>query len=338
MLRILISALLLTSCSLGTKTKGGKKDFYYQAGEDYKLEKLSELAPRIIETSQRNPPVGTLDELFSKERPDILRVGIIVFETQIQDTRSGLASDEGKIYPTASGKQIMTEKFLSIWEEALPIVDPELNYVSSAEVKASKSLHRAGAEVEDHPKSSRTELSVDDIVYLEKGKATAMATILNPRGMRDFSFVLVPATELMNGPKWSEHQKHMLNEVVKELKLDAALVIMTEASWQAAHKEKLTGDHKPSELKVKITASTLIPFSKYHERLEASDRSNAPQVNVAYRTYKGMLTAPVSLDAADEEKTYATIQEKLIGPLFATYRDLALMTMLQMKADWEKTR
>lgn len=338
MLRILLPFFLLTSCSVGTVSKGGKKAYLYRIEEEYKLPALRELAPKVIKVSHRDPPKGKWTEIFEPSKKDIKRIGILVFESQIQSTRSGLASEEGLIYPTASGKQLLTEKLLTIWEEALPIVDPEMEYLPSRVVKNSVFLHQSGAEVVDHVKGPRTEIVHDDIHYLEKGKLTATQTILNPRGMRDFSFVLVPAGELMKGPKWSEHQKHMVNEVARELKLDALLVILSEVNWHASYKDKLNGDRKPEQLEVKITATTLIPFSQYKERLGKASSGDDPMVNVALGAYQGTLTLPVSIDISFADRNIDTIKKNLLDPLFATYRDLALMTMIRMKEDWEKTR
>lgn len=337
MLRIIFSVLLLSACSVGVTSKGGKKAYRYQPNENYKLADLREVAPSIVSTSFRNPPVSTLDQIFAPALPDIKRIGIIVFESNIQETRSGLASESGIVYPNASGKQLMTEKFHSIWEEALPLVFPEGDYVKSSVMKKSLAMHRSGAEVEDYIKSGRTNLDPDDIVFLEKGKATPTATVLNPRGMRDYSFVLVPASDLMGGPKWSEHHKHMLNEVVKELKLDAALIIMSTVSWNAVQKDPLTGESLPEQMQIKIKASTIIPFSRYHQRLKAIGIKEQPQVSVNYRTHEAMLTIPIKISPEGEEQDFSHIQNNIIDPLFRTYRDLAIMTMVSMSEDWKKT-
>src|SRR5690606_32370507 len=140
------------------------------------------------------------------------RVGIVIFESMIQPTRGGLAGND-LVYLSEAGKQLLTEKLLSVWEEVFGIVAPRLDYVSLNTIKKAPSFNKYGAAEKDYVLSSRAALAPDDIFFLNAGRKTTTTTLLNPRGARDMSFVLVPATELMSGPKWSEHQKHFLNDV-----------------------------------------------------------------------------------------------------------------------------
>jgi hypothetical protein len=269
--------------------------------------------------------------------PPLKRIGIVVFETIIQESRSGLASATGKIYPTAAGKQLLTEEMLTIWNEALPILYPEGDYVSVQKVKEAKALHEGGAEVTDLVKSPRTTLADGDLLYLEKGKSTAMETTINARGMQDFSFVLVPAADLLNGPKWSEHQKIILDQLARELKLDALLVVKSVVSWESSYNDSLTGDHHPESMKINIKTSTLIPLSRYHERLKRLGLRDEPNVTLAYRTHEGTLEVPVKLDVPVEEQDFEHIQKNLLEPFFRSYRDLSVMMLIRMSDEWRKT-
>lgn len=337
MLRLSLMLFLLASCSLGVTSKDGQESHAYRNAEDYNLERLRELAPKVVTTSWRHPPVSTLDKLFAPSQPDLKRIGIVVFETNIQETRSGLASTTGKVYPTAAGKQLLTEEFLTIWDEALPIVFPEGEYVPVAQMKEAKALHQGGADVTDLIKSPRTTLAEGDLIYLEKGKATATETIVNARGMQDLSFVLVPASDLMNGPKWSEHQKYLINDVAKELKLDALIVVKSSISWEADHKEDLSGDHRPEEMQLTMTASTIVPMVRYHERLKLIGNSEEPLVTATYRTHQATLKLPVKINLPPEEQKFENIEKNLISPMIQSYRDLAVMTLIQMAHEWKKT-
>lgn len=336
MLRILIAVLFLTSCSLGTKSKGGNHRYRYDPGHEYALDDMQELARSVVEVEKRDPQVGKLDKLFSKEMPDLKRIGIIVFETQIQATRSGL-SDHDRIYPTEQGKQLISEKLLSIWEEGMSLVAPEIDYVPTSAIKQSKALHQYGLEVTDHIKAQRTKIESDDILWLPPGKKTAMFTIMNPRGMRDLSFMLVPASELMGGPKWSEQNKIFLSDICRELKLDAVFVIMSTLSWTSARKDKFTNENLPEELNLKIEATTLVPFGNYHERLAKLKESQRPMINVAYRKHTGKLSVPLQISIPEEEKNFDEIQKRLLNPMFRVYRDLSFMMIDQMAGELRKT-
>lgn len=336
MLRLFLAVILLTSCSLGTKSSGGKHRYRYEPDFEYGLEDLHTLSEGVVSMKKRDPRVGKLENLFDPKLPDIKRVGIVIFETNVQPTRSGL-SDHDKIYPTEQGKQLITEKFLSIWEEGMPLAAPELDYVSSESVKSSKALPQYGLEVTDYIKTERSKIAGDDIVWLPPGKKTPMYTIMNPRGMRDLSFMLVPGSELMEGPKWSEQNKIFLNDIAKELKLDAVFVIMSEVSWTAARKDKFTNENHAEEMKLRIKATTLIPFGKYHERLAILKEREKPLINVAYRFHEGELKIPIKISIPDDEKNFSEIDKRLVSPMFKAYRDLSFMMIDRMAAEIRKT-
>jgi hypothetical protein len=321
---------------MGTKKSGGEKSYFYDFNKTYTSEELKELAPEVIETQKRDPHIGKLNQLFKKGMPPIKRVGIIVFETQIQPTRSGLAGDD-LIYLSPAGKQILTENFLNVWEESISLIAPELDYVPTNKLKQSQSFQRYGLSVNDRIKSPRSSLSVDDIFFIEKGKKTTTDTVINPRGMRDMSFLLVPATEMMGGPKWSEHNKHFVNDVAKELNLDAVVIIMSKAEWTTAHVDKHTGISYREELTLKIEATTLIPLFRYHERLAKLHINEKPNITLAYRTYSSTLLRPIAISVEEEKKNFSTIQTEILAPLFKTYKDLSQMTMIRLIDDMKKT-
>lgn len=336
MLRLLAGLLLLTSCSLGTKQSGGQHRYRYEPDFDYEISDLHELAPAMVKMEKRDPRVGKLDKLFDAKLPDIKRIAIVVFESDVQGTRSGLSGND-KIYPTEQGKQLITEKFLSLWEEGFPLMAPDIEVVKSEEVKRSKAFTVYGLEVPDYIKAQRQKIESDDILWLPPGKQTPLFTIMNPREMRDMSFMLVPASELMSGPKWSEQNKIFLNDLAKELKLDAALVIMSDVTWTAERKDKFSDENVPEELTIKIKASTLVPFGKYHERLNILKEREQPVINVAYRYHEGVVKIPVKISIPEEEKNFDEIEKRILNPLFKGYRDLSLMTIDRVAEEIRKT-
>lgn len=321
---------------MGTIQNGGEDSYFYDSRSEYTKEDLTELAPKVVTTFKRDPRVGKLDDLFGPKQAPLKRVGIVIFEANIQPTLGGLANED-KIFLSEQGKQLLAEKYLSVWEQSLPILVPGLEYVNTAKVKKAKALHQYGFQVPDYVKSRRTALAPDDIFYLEKGKKTTLATVLNPRGMRDLSFMMVPAYELMGGPKWSEHNKQFLNDLVKELKLDAAIIVMSKTSWTAAHTDKNSGAIIPEEIEVKISASTLLPLHMYNDRLEKIGNKEKADVTLCYRSYESKIKVPALLSVEPTDQNFETIEKELLAPLLKTYADLSQMTIIQVAEDLKKT-
>lgn len=336
MFRSIIGLLLLASCSMGEVKTGGEKSYVYGSRIDYYPEELKELAPQVIVTSKRQPPKGKLKDLFGKKQAPLKRIGIIIFETIIQPTRDGLAGED-KIYLSEAGKQLLSEKFLSIWDQGFPLVAPQLDYVSSSKIKEAKSLSQFGLEVENHLKTDRSAIAPDDIFYLPKGKKTPIATVMNPRGMRDLSFMLVPAYELMEGPKWSEHNKHYVNAMMRELDLDAAIIMMSEVSWTTSRLNKNSGEHIPEELKVSLSSSILISAEKYRHRLAKLGSKDRVDVTLCYRSFEGELDVPVNMQYSEEAFNYDLIIKEILNPAVKTYRDLSIMMMERISDELKKT-
>lgn len=336
MLRIFFGILILTSCSFGNIKSGGDKTYTYDVKREYTSQEMKELSPNIVTTLLREPPTEKLQTIFGPNQAPIKKIGIVIFESQIQPTRDGL-SGRNQIYLSDQGKQLLTEKYLTIWEESINVLGSDLSYVSTSRVKKRPAFHKYGSNVEDHIKSKRTSFAPDDIFFLESGKTATSATILNPRGMRDMSFVLVPAYELMNGPKWSEHNKHFLNDVSKELGLDALIIVMNEVSWTVAHTDKHSGEYFPEHIKMKIKASTLIPLHLYHARLDKIRNKERPGVTICYRAYQSELNIPISINLPEESKTFNSIESELLSPMLKSYKDLTQMTIQRMFEDLKKT-
>lgn len=336
MLRLLLTLVFISSCSMGTIKSGGERTYLYDVPSEYTLEDLTELSSKVVTTLKRDPRVGKLDDLFGPGQKPIKRIGIVIFESQIQPTRGGLAGSD-LVYMSEPGKQLLTEKLLTVWEQSIGVLEPRLDYVSTNKMKKSPSFHKYGQAEKDYVKSSRSSLAPDDIFFLEAGRKTTTTTVVNPRGMRDMSFVLVPATEMMSGPKWSEHNKHFLNDVSKDLKLDALLIVMSELSWTSAHTDKHTGVVFPEEIVVKIKASTLVPLHLYHERLEQLKINEKPNVTLAYRAYESEIKIPAFLSVPEESKNFEMIEIEILSPALKTYKDLSQMTLMRILEDVKKT-
>jgi hypothetical protein len=321
---------------MGVIKSGGDQSYLYDPKVNYNSEELADLSPNIVTTNEKDPQSGKLFHLFGTGQKPIKRIGIVIFETEIQPTRDGL-SKNGKIYPSAAGKQIITENFLRLWEQSIKVLGTEIDYVPTIKIKKSKSFLEYGSEIEDMILSRRSILAPDDIFFLDKGKTTTMATVMNPRGMRDLSLLLVPAYELMGGPKWSEHQKQFINDVSKELSLDAVIIVMSSVSWTASHVDKHSGENINEEIKVKLQSSILLPFSSYHERLTKLKIKNQPSTTLCFRSYESELKFPFMISLPEELQTFDLIETELLNPIFKTYKDLAQMTMMKQIDDLKKT-
>ncbi len=336
MLRFAIILLSIMSCSMPVVKTGGDRSYTYLAKENYSLEKLQEMSKEVVESSEREPPVGKLADLFSKNQKPIKRIGIIVFESKIQPTRGGLAT-QNEIFLSEQGKQLLTEKFLNVWEESFKTLKNDLDYVSTAKIKKAPNYNEFGLAEDDYIKTYRSGLAPDDIFFLEPGKKTTLVTVVNPRGMRDMSFALVPAYELMGGPKWSEHNKHFLSEVAKKLNLDAAIIVMSEVSWTKAHTDKHSGENYQEQIDFKLSASTLVPFSEYHNRLEKTGNQERPGVTLCYKSYESSVHVPARISVEASEKTFSTIESEVLNPVLKTYTDLSQMMILRIVEDIKKT-
>lgn len=336
MLRFFIGLLLLSSCSLGVIKKGGDKAYVYDSEKTYTIDELKSLAPQVVTTSQRDPENGKLEELFSADQAPLKRIGILVFETMIQPTVAGLAEND-LVYLSAQGKQILTENLLSIWEQSFPILGEKVDFVETSEISESKAFKKYGFEVKDLILSKRDTLAPDDIFFLPKGRTTAPQSVLNPRGMRNLSLALVPATELMAGPKFSEHAKHAVNDVAKELNLDAVIIVMSKLNWSVAHTDK-DGESHPEQAVVQLESSILVPLSSYHARLKKTgEKRNLPNTTIAYRAYEAKVKVPVELEKTSEDQNFETIEKNLLTPVLNTYNDLTHMLQAQMIRDINKT-
>lgn len=335
MLRIFLGLFILTSCS-SSKVSGGKHRYLYQYQTDYSQNELQELSSQVVETLKRDAPEIKVDDLFSADKRDLKRIGIVIFESQIQSTRGGLAG-QNKVYLSAQGKQLWTERLLNVWEKSLPIIAPGIDYVATSKIKKSPVFANSGLEVDDHVKVAREGLAPDDIFYLDAGKETTLFSVMNPRGMRDISIFLVPAYELMAGPKWSEHGKQYVNDLAKNLGLDAVIIVMNEIDWTRAHTDKHSGEHFAEEAKVSLKASVLIPLSQYRERLKSAGKSNSLDINACFRAYETTLKIPLRLDVPKEEESFETIEKELITPVMKTYKDVVQMTIMRMDSDLKKT-
>jgi hypothetical protein len=333
MSKLLIVFLFLSACSSGIITQGGEGRFLFDPERDYSVDELKAISSQVVMTSRRNPPDLTYDEYF-KSKPHIKKLGIVVFESQIQPTRGGLAGED-KVYLSESGKQLMTEKFLTIWEDSLTAFFSQDDYYPVSKILAFKKLNEFGSSVPDYLYSSRVKFDSTDIFFKKKGSKTTLVTTLSPRGFRDLSLLLVPASELMGGPKWSEHQKHFVNEVSREFGLDAVLVIFSQVSWTSQRIDKHSGEDIGDDLHLNLSASLLSPLSQYRARAEELGVKNPSSVSVCLGSYSVSIKKPLNLEFSKKSQ-FKQIESQLLNPLFKNYRDLVFMMVDKISQDMKE--
>src|SRR5690606_994117 len=210
------------------------------------------------------------------------------------------------------------------WEESINVFGNDFTLIPQSKMKKAAVLRSAGEVQEDFIKTKRKILAADDIMILEKGKKTTMSTVINPRQMQDLSFLLAPGYDLMGGPKWSEHKKHLVNDVAKELKLDALILVKSDVSWSYPEGEMAT---------IKLKASTIVPLSSYHERLEKVGDKSRPNVTLCLNSYLGEVKVPVKLLYPEKEGVFSQVEEELILPMMSGYNNLSQMMISRIFED-----
>lgn len=334
---LLVFLLALVSCSYKVKESGGKALYAYDPLVSYSSENLARRAPDYVKTSMRDPSIGKLDELFAPGLPDIKKIGIISFEALIQPTYGGV-SDQDSIYLSAAGKQLMAENLLRIWEQTLGVLGKEITYIKSKKINRSKTSPYYGLDVNDYVLVKREKIMPDDIFYLPKGKNTTYTALVNPRGGRDLSMLLVPANQIMGGPKFTETQKHYVNELCKELKLDAVLVVYSSLEWTTKGVDKTKNIDISEEMRLKLSTSLILPFSNYHKRLDLiNNKDQRPQHNITYRSYDVDVRLPIKIVVPEEEKSFDTIDRNLLMPMMDVYSQLTQMIVSSLHSDVKKT-
>jgi hypothetical protein len=336
MLRCIFFTFFFISCTLGDQKSGGELKYLYQPEEEYNQNKLYDLSSKIVSTSFRNPPFGELEKLFGPGQKPLKKIALVVFESEIQPTRSGL-SGENLIYLSEAGKQLLTEGMFRVWEDSLSLLSPEPILSSKRSIFESKSFRSYGTQEKDYILVRRQTLAPDDIFFLESGKIATTKTVMNPRGMQDFSLLLVPAYELMRGPKFSEHNKHFINDLSKELGLDAVLIVKSDLSWTRSHLDKHSGDSVSEAIYLNLESSILIPWHSYQERLERLGSKEMANVTVCYRSYHGKLKIPANFSYPTNVHTFEAFQRNLLLPMMKSYNDLTQMMIFRLLEDLKKT-
>ncbi|MFA5583285.1 MAG: hypothetical protein WDA09_03645 [Bacteriovoracaceae bacterium] len=338
MLRIFF-LLLLTSCTLGSSKYGGKRVYQYDPQQTYDSSDLSKISRDVVTSYQRDPRQLTWKEAFPSKNP-IRSTSTLSFETIIQPTRSGISGSD-KVYLSPKGKQLLTEKLLSVWEEAYTtVVNNEMNYFPMRKLFDDFKFHsQYGTGVKSYGGSFQEGLAKDDIFVMERGKRLSALALFQPHFSRDLSLLLVPGYQLFGGPRGNDYQKYYVAEAIEKFELDALYVIMVEIDWQATREDKITKKsiHQKAVIKFKITP--ILSYKIIEERLKDLDRnipSNLPNLNWA--SYEASVDVPIDLDAITKESSFEEIDSLLLRPIFKSYADMCVMVAQRLYRDFNRMK
>lgn len=335
MLRVLF-LLILTSCTLGSSQFGGKKPYHYDPQYNYSSQELSKISRDIITSYQRDPRQASWEKVFTKKYP-IKKVSTFSFESVVQPTRAGIAGFD-KVYLSPKGKQLLTEKLLTVWEEAFSTVNtPKMTYLPMQELFDDHDLHsKYGLGVKDYGGTFQEGLASDDIFFKERGKSLSSLALFEPSFARDISLLLVPGYQLFGGPRGNEFQKYYLAETIEKFHLDAVFAVMVEIDWQASRVDKVTKQsiHQKAIIKLKVTP--LLSYKEFAKRLKDQNinvESNLPNLN--WGAYESTIQIPVDLEKINKNSSLEDIDRILLRPIFKTYTDMCVMMSQRLYQDFK---
>lgn len=338
MLRIFF-LLILTSCTLGSSRFGGKNSYHYDPSYNYTSHDLLNLSRDIVTAYQRDPRQLSWDKAFTKKHP-IKKTSTFSFESIVQPTRAGIAGFD-KIYLSPKGKQILSEKLLAVWEEALTTVShPGMTYLAMKELFNDYELHgKHGLGVKSFGGTFQDGLENDDIFFKKRGKSLSSLALFSPSFTRDLSLLLVPAYQLFGGPRGNEFQKYYLAETFEKYNFDAVFSVMVEIDWQASRVDKITQQsiHERATLKLKVTP--LISYKEFTQRLIAEGINSDRDVpNLNWGAYESSIQIPIQLDSLNEQSTLEEIDRVLLRPIFKTYTDMCVMMAHRISQDFKRMK
>ncbi|MFP5459093.1 MAG: hypothetical protein ACLGG7_10190 [Bacteriovoracia bacterium] len=328
-MKILGLLLVLVSCAHQVRKEGGQAPFDPATYAQLTAQDLPTYAQTVVLKEERDPEGITHTELRQSPHGQIKRAAILVFETELQASRSGLAKDQN-VYLSARGKQILTEELLAHWEKELHRTT-RVEWVPRRELLSSKAYRSAGFTETDLILSSKFSLSPEDVLWRMPGKKIPEETLLMPRNYQDISMVFVPGAQLMAGPKPSQHQHHWVNDVARELNLDAVLVVYVSADWRRETIDKNTQVKTPEGLTASVLGSLLYPFSKYHAAVAEKSSYSVAKVNVPFGVYSLKATKPLTITGAPE--TFDGAQQSVITPVRETVEQMTTLLIERMASD-----
>lgn len=327
--------LLVTACG-HVRTDGGQSSFDPELYSKLQPSEHMTYAQTVVKREERDPDGIKLKDLVHSKYGEIKKIGLVLFETQIQPSVSGLAVGENA-YLSERGKQILARDFFNLWNSMLS-KRSSVSWISTKDILKSKAFRGYGSVVTDHILRRKAEMKDNDIFWKSGGKEIPMGSLILPPNHQDVSILYIPAIEMMGGAKMVEHQKHWVNDICKELGLDAVLIVSSRASWDQGSVDKRTKEIIPEEMKISIESSILYPFSSYHAAAkELTEANSLPKKSVPLAAYTVSAKFPVKITVPESERTFKTIQENILRPLKLNYRALSSLVIDRIITDIHQT-
>lgn len=330
-----VICFVLVSCG-HVRTDGGQAPFDPTLYATLGPSDQPAYAQTVVKREQRDPQDLTLKEIINSEHGQLKKMAIVLFETQFQASRSGLAVGRN-VYLSKRGKQILTEKAWAHWARGLHQT-PNVEWISRKDLTKSPAFRGYGSPEEDLIMRGDLELGSDDIFWKSGGQEIPMGALMLPRDYQDVSVLYIPVMEMMGGTKPVEQHKHWINDMCKEMGLDAVVLVSSIASWEQGGVDKRSKEVIPEEMKMSLEASILYPFKTYQAAGEKKGLKNLPQKSIPLASYTVSTKLPVKLTVPESEQTLSTIEQNILAPFWSTYRALANLVMERMMTDIRQTQ
>ncbi|MBY0516981.1 MAG: hypothetical protein K2P81_08745 [Bacteriovoracaceae bacterium] len=330
----LCALMFFYSCAHKIIADGGQAPFEKEKYEQLSPSDLATYAQTVVKKEQRDPDSMSLKEFTKTSEGEIRKIGLLIVESEIQPSRSGLAT-ERSVYLSPRGKQLLTEELYHSFFQHLKALSPKktLHFLKSADLFLSSSYRSAGSPSNDYILATNAHLTGEDVFWRLPGKNIPEATILTPRGFQDMSMIMIPAYDLIGGAKPNQHQFHWVNDVCKEMGLDAIVVLHMDASWTRGSIDKRSKEVIPEEMKMSLRGSVIYPWGKFHQAVEAKGEKSLSKLNIPLAAYSIETRFPITLTVEESAETFESAENNIINPLRATFTSFASLMSSRMMTD-----
>ncbi len=331
---LLLPLLFLLGCAQ-VRTDGGQNSFDVATYRALGADERPTYAQTVVRREERDPEGMTIQRLRAAPQGRLKRLALVLLESEVQVTRSGLAASGSNVYLSPRGKQMIAEEVWSAWDRRLREESAAMG-VEWLERKAllrSPAFRRYGKIEPDLILDPRLPLGSGDVFWKNGGEKLGMESFMLPARYQDVSILFIPAGEMLIGTKAVEHQKHWVNDLCRELKLDAVLVVGHQASWTAGGKDKRSGEEIPEEMRVAQQAVLLYPFTTYQEVGRDLGKRELPKKSIPLASYSAQVKFPVRVSVPETERTFTTIQDNVLAPLRAANEGMADLMVQRILAD-----